>query len=213
MLDASALLTHLSLSLSLCSQLFSAENGAPTDFLAGRRRARGCGFCRSVLVCRLGKAGPDFLSIGPAQRVYRLKGNLRILRRFERRCHCPSLVVAFEEAPVRVPSRAGVVCAERRGLIGPGSRRSPSLTRAKRCPEGRVGAREACPGERPVDGGCPRRVVALARDAAGGAEGDLFYSSAGLFLSYSGAWPASTGRRPRAFQGLLMTTPERRSSE
>ena len=185
MLDASALLTHLSLSLSLCSQLFSAENGASTDFLSGLRRASERGFSSSCV--------------------------RRVL--VERRCLCPSPVVALEEAPVRVPTRAGAVRPGRRGPIGPGSRRSPSLTRAKRCPEGRVGAREACPGERPVDGGCPRRVVALARDAAGGAEGDLFYSSAGLFLSYSGAWPASTGRRPRAFQGLLMTTPERRSSE
>ena len=99
--DASALLTHLSLSLSLCSQFLSAENGAPTDFLAGRGRA----FERGVW------------SFSPARAVRGL---------FERRCLCPSPVVAFEEAPVRVPSRAGVVCAERRGLIGPGSRRSPS---------------------------------------------------------------------------------------
>jgi hypothetical protein len=100
LLDASALLTHLSLSLSLCSQLFSAENGASTDFLAGLRRASERGFSSSCV--------------------------RRVL--VERRCLCPSPVVALEEAPVRVPTRAGAVRPGRRGPIGPGSRRSPSTT-------------------------------------------------------------------------------------
>jgi hypothetical protein len=43
---------------------------------------------------------------------------------FERRCHCPSPVVAFEEAPSRVPARVGVRSAERRGLLHAGPRRS-----------------------------------------------------------------------------------------
>jgi len=129
--------SSLSLSLSLCSQFLSAENGAPTGFLAGLRRVFGRGFCRSVLVCRLGNAGPapsrlrDSVSFsigvgrGSFPRVYRSKGNLRILRRFERRCYCPSPVVAFEEAPLRFPTRAGAGSAERRGLAPMGPRRSP----------------------------------------------------------------------------------------
>src|SRR5271170_4100550 len=45
LLDASALLTHLSLSLSLCSQSPSAETGASTHLLAGSSHAPERGFC------------------------------------------------------------------------------------------------------------------------------------------------------------------------
>ena len=135
MLDASALLTHLSLSLSLCSQFLSAENGASTDFLAGLRRAFGCGFCLAptLLGRSMGKQAKDVASEvctaherARTQRCVAQRMSQRVL--VERRCFCPSPVVALEEAPVRVPTRAGAVRPGRRGPIGPGSRRSPSTT-------------------------------------------------------------------------------------
>jgi hypothetical protein len=47
LLDASALLKHLSLSLSLCSQFPDAEDGAKNRCLAGKSRAFERGFSRS----------------------------------------------------------------------------------------------------------------------------------------------------------------------
>lgn len=75
-----------------------AFRGAHRHLLAGFRRARGCGFCRSRV------AGWGL---------------------FERRCRFPLLAVAFEEAPSCVPSCGGVSSAERRGPTDPELRRSP----------------------------------------------------------------------------------------
>jgi hypothetical protein len=86
----------LSLSLSLCSQFSCAKSGAFQGLLAGRRRA-----------CERG-----VWSFSPARGL------------FERRRHSPSPVAALEEAPSRVPTRAGARSAERRGSYHAGSRRS-----------------------------------------------------------------------------------------
>ena len=100
MLDASALLTHLSLSLSLCSQFLSAENGASTDFLAGRCRAFGCGF--SHVRRRPLPAAP-------------LSG-ARVDNNLGRPPHNPWGM--SEEVPSRVPSRVGSVVGPMcRGLV------------------------------------------------------------------------------------------------
>ena len=100
--------SSLSLSLSLCSQLFSAENGSNTHLLAGRRRVSERGFCAAWR--RLLPAAPLACA-----RVANSLG-----------CPPDSPWEASEVVPSRVPSRGGSVGPERRGPVpNPGSRRSP----------------------------------------------------------------------------------------
>jgi hypothetical protein len=95
----------LSLSLSLCSQSFSAENGAQNDDLAGWRRASERGFCRSSA-----KAGPQLrpegLDLLPAEES-RLPSRLR---------DSISWPAGRTSGSCAAPTRAGSVGPERRGL-------------------------------------------------------------------------------------------------
>jgi len=100
--------SSLSLSLSLCSWLSSAENGSSTGLLAGHRRAFERGF-RTAWRRPLTTAAPLACA--------------RASNELGRAPHNPWS--ASEEALSCVPSRAGVVAHNRRGPVpNPGPRRS-----------------------------------------------------------------------------------------
>jgi len=89
------------LSLSLCSRFSEPQSGSNPGLLAGSRHAFERGICLALT-----PLGSQLL---------------------ERRRLCPSPVVAFEEAPSRVPSRGGARSPERRGFSHAGSRCSHSF--------------------------------------------------------------------------------------
>jgi hypothetical protein len=146
LLDASALLKHLSLSLSLYSGFSSAPGGAQSDLLAGSSRAFGCGFSPVRARPATTVAAPCACIHAPA-----VSGRRGASRSRTQRAKCASHtsergrgdappIVALrlslggpphnpwgtsEEVPSRAPSRAGSEGPMRRGPVpNPGPRRS-----------------------------------------------------------------------------------------